>query len=50
MYKEDCPNCIGDGYFDLWCPYCDGGGAKPTSRPPEQKPKATVTPIKRESQ
>lgn len=23
-YKEDCPSCIGDGYYDLDCPYCDG--------------------------
>ena len=22
-YKEDCPTCIGDGFFDLHCPYCD---------------------------
>ncbi len=31
MYKEDCPNCIGDGYFDTHCSYCDDGGEKPTS-------------------
>jgi len=23
MYKEDCPNCVGDGYYDCHCPYCD---------------------------
>ena len=22
-YKTDCPQCIGDGYYDLHCPYCD---------------------------
>lgn len=24
MYKEDCPSCIGDGYYDLDCDYCEG--------------------------
>lgn len=28
MYKEDCPSCIGDGYFDLYCPYCDDNISK----------------------
>lgn len=23
MYHEDCPVCIGDGYYDLHCTYCD---------------------------
>ncbi len=24
-YKEDCPNCVGDGYYDTHCQYCDDG-------------------------
>ena len=24
-YQEDCPDCIGDGYFDIHCTYCDDG-------------------------
>lgn len=22
---DACPLCVGDGYYDSWCPFCDGG-------------------------